>query len=233
MYCRLIIFCALAATIGLVDASAQSRSDTGGSSPSQTSTEPGASNRTRLMLGINVGETVPLDDSLTSRTGVGFQWRWRSRHPETHDGFALSYRLGAYTAPYKSDVIGQQMAVGDVRLRPITVGADYKMPRGKWTWSVGATAGWSLNKLHTTQAFRERLAGTTHADVITDITNNFAWSPRFKGWYDINRRISVLVESSYNYARPRVTIRSGGLDLGRTLNADALIFRTGIVYGIW
>jgi hypothetical protein len=112
-------------------------------------------------------------------------------------------------------------------------GVEYKMPRGKWTWSVGATAGWSINQLETVAGFRERVLGTTGDDVVTDIDNSFAWSPRVKGWYDINRRVSLMLESSYNYSRPLLTIRSGGVDMSRRLNADALVFKAGVVYGIW
>jgi hypothetical protein len=113
------------------------------------------------------------------------------------------------------------------------LGVDYKMPRGKWTWSVGATAGWSINKLDTAPAFRERVIGATGSDVVTDIHNSFAWSPRVKGWYDINRRVSFMIETSYNYSRPMLTIHSGGVDMSRRLNGDALVLKAGVVYGIW
>lgn len=37
-----------------------------------------------------------------------------------------------------------------------------------------------------------RTQGAGTGEVATDIHNSFAWSPRFKGWYDYNRRISVM-----------------------------------------
>jgi hypothetical protein len=114
------------------------------------------------------------------------------------------------------------------------VGAEYKMPRGKWTWSAGATAGWSLNSLDTSAIFHQRLAeAMSNADVGTDIHNSFAWSPRVKGWYDVNRRVSFMVEAYYAHNRPELTIRSGALERSYRLNADAWVMKTGLVYGVW
>ena len=200
------------------------------SAPAQ---EPGATNLTRLMLGIDIKETVATGPGTANRFGVGFMWRWRSRTARMDDRLAFAYRLGSYRTLVSSPVLGENMEVGDVRLRPLMVGAEYKMPRGKWTWSVGATAGWSINKLETAGTFRDRVIGATGNDVVTDIDNSFAWSPRVKGWYDVNRRVSFMVETSYNYSRPRLTIQSGGVDMSRRLNADALVFKAGVVYGIW
>lgn len=39
------------------------------------------------------------------------------------------------------------------------------------------------------------------------IHNSVAWSPRFKGWYDYNRRISWMVETYYAHNRPDITLR--------------------------
>jgi len=195
--------------------------------------EPGATNVTRLMLGIDFKETIATGQGTANRFGVGFMWRWRSRTPRTDDRVAFAYRLGSYRTLVSSPVLGQNLEVGDVRLRPLMVGAEYKMPRGKWTWSVGATAGWSINRLDAAGSFRDQVSGATGSDVVTDIDNSFAWSPRVKGWYDLNRRVSFMIESSYHYSRPMLTIRSAGIDLSRRLNGDALVFKAGVVYGIW
>jgi hypothetical protein len=195
--------------------------------------EPGATDRTRLMLGVDFKETVATGEGTANRFGVGFMWRWRSRTPRMDDRLAFAYRFGSYRTLVSSPVLGQTMEVGDVRLRPLMAGAEYKMPRGKWTYSVGLTAGWSINQLDTAASFRDRVIGSTGTDVVTDIHNSFAWSPRVKAWYDMNRRVSFMAESYYNYSRPRLTIQSGGMDMSRRLNADALVFKAGVVYGIW
>jgi hypothetical protein len=195
--------------------------------------EPGDTKLTRLMLGIDLKQTILPSDGTANRFGVGFMWRWRSRTPRTDDRLAFAYRLGSYSTLVSGAVLGEDMEIGDIRVRQLLVGADYKMPRGKWTWSVGATAGMAVNRLKTAASFRDRVIHQTNADVVTDIHNGFAFSPRVKGWYDINRRVALMIESSYNYARPQLTIRTSAGDLSRQLNADALILKAGVVYGVW
>ena len=195
--------------------------------------EPGDKKLTRLMLGLDFKETMLPSDGTANRFRVGFMWRWRSRTPRTDDRIAFAYRLGSYSTQVSGSVLGENMEIGEMRLRQLLAGAEYKMPRGKWTWAVGATAGMSLNKLDPAASFRERMINQTNADVVTDIHNGFAFSPRVKGWYDINRRVAFMVESSYNYTRPELTIRTGAGDLSRRLNADAVILKAGIVYGVW
>ncbi len=185
------------------------------------------------MIGIDLKQTLMPSEGTTNRFGVGFAWRWRGRTARTDDSFGFAYRFSSYSTAISGQVLGQSMEIGDVRLRPLLVGVEYKMPRGKWTWAVGGTAGLSINRLDTATVFRNRVINATGADVVTDIHNSFAVSPRVKGWYDINRRVSFMVESSYNFSRPELTIRTSAGDLSRTLNADAFILRAGLVYGIW
>jgi hypothetical protein len=202
-------------------------------SSADASQEPGEK-RTRLMLGIDLKQTTTLGPGMPNKLGAGFMWRWRSRTANPNDRLAFSYRFGSYSSRISGPLGGGTMEMGPARFRPVMAGAEYKMPRGKWTWSVGATVGLSLNQLDTSQAFQERLAvaaGTP--DIATDIHNSFAWSPRFKGWYDYNRRISVVIDTYYAYNRPEISLRRGAVTSRHRINADAWVFKTGIVYGIW
>jgi hypothetical protein len=216
-----------------VPASAQDAKSSSASGAETAAQEPGDNKLTRLMLGVDVTHAMLPSDSAANRVSVGFLWRWRSRTPRTDDRLAFSYRLGSYSTQVGGPVLGQRLEIGDVRVRQLLAGVDYKMPRGRWTWAVGATAGMSMNTLDTAVSFRERLISQTNGDIVTDIHNGIAFSPRVKGWYDINRRIAFMIDGSYNYARPELTIRTGAGDLSRRLNADAVIVTAGIVYGVW
>jgi hypothetical protein len=219
--------------VSVLDAAGQSFSTSEPAAPTASAAQEPGNKLTRLMLGVNIKQTIPTGTGTANRFGVDLGWRWRSRNPSTEDRFALAYRLGSYSTSVSGPVLGERMEIGDVRLRPLLVGVDYKMPRGRWNWSVGATGGLSFNSLDTASTFRDRLIRQTGADVVTDIHNSFAFSLRVKGWYDINRRMSLLVETAYTFSRPELTIRTSAGDLSRTLNADAVVFKTGLVYGIW
>lgn len=197
------------------------------------SQEPGGK-LTRLMLGLSIKETFAPGKSFSKNLKPTFIWRWRGRERRMDDRLVFAYRLSSFHSPVLANVVGRESEVGTARLRPILAGMDYKMPRGKWTWSPGLAAGWSLNKLTPSATFIDRVAtsaGTT--DIGTDIHNSFAWGPRLKGWYDVNRRLSWMVESAYIFARPQMTVRTGTIEMRRKLNADAFIMKAGIVYGIW
>ena len=231
---RGLIFTATLVALTPIDALAQSVAFAPSAPSSADATQEPGERRTRLMLGVDLKQTTMIGSEAANKFGVGFMWRWRSRTARTDDRLAFAYRLGSYSTRVSSPVAGEAVEMGPARFRPIMAGVEYKMPRGKWTWAAGLTAGWSLNKLDTSQAFREQLANAAGTgDIATDIHNSFAWSPRFKGWYDYNRRISLMVETYYAYNRPEITLRSGALSQNRRLNADTWVAKTGIVYGIW
>ena len=194
--------------------------------------EPEATKRPRLWLGLALKSTSTPGDHTSSPGSVAFLWRWRGRTSRTDDRFAFAYRLGSYSSRMSESLGTQEVGFADARFRPILAGVDYKMPRGKWNWAAGVTAGWSLNQL-TTDPYRGDVASRLGADFTADISNSFALSPRVKGWYDLHRRVSLMIEGSYNYTRPELTIRSGGVETTRRLNADALILKAGFVFGVW
>jgi len=231
---RLIYSVAIAALSANVSFAQSHAGSPPAESTSPSGQEPGSKKLKRLMLGIDLKETVPLGVGTANRTGIGFMWRWRSRQRRTDDHYKFAYRFGSYSSPISEPMQGQQVAVGDVRIRPLLAGVDYTMSRGKWTWAAGAQAGWAINSLHSPDPVKQRLAAAMGVGgVETHIADTFAFSPRVKGWYEVNRRVSLAVESFYSYARPELTIRTGSSVLTRRLNADALVFKTGVVYGVW
>jgi hypothetical protein len=127
-----------------------------------------------------------------------------------------------------------ELPVGDVKVRPLMLGIDYKMPRGKWNWGHGLYAGWALNDVEVPWEYRAVAAGVASApDLWVDVHNSFVWGPRLKGWYDVNRRVSFMVESAYLVTRPVLDVRANGVSSSRRLQGDAFIMKAGLVYGIF
>lgn len=218
--------------LGTGSAFAQPPANTAGSAPVAARQEPGGNN-TRLMLGFALKETITPGDQADNTLGVSLIWRWRGRSYKTNDRFAFAYRMGSFSTDISSNVGQfQNVELGRARIRPLMVGVDYKMPRGKWNWSAGITGGWSLNSIKTEGAVRDRLFSTV-GDTTSELRDSIAVSPRIKGWYDVNRRVSFMVESGYTFARPELRIRTSGFESRQRINADAFIVKAGIVYGVW
>ena len=119
-------------------------------SAAATAQEPGSTRR-RLQLGVALKSTTGPGGLMGNELGPSFIWRWRSKNanPRQDDRFAFAYRLSAFGSQVSSALNAGPMPIGDVKIRPLMVGFDYKMPRGKWEWSAGLAGGWAVNNIDT------------------------------------------------------------------------------------
>lgn len=196
--------------------------------------EPGTSERTRLQLGVSLKGTLTPGTDTNNAVNPTFVWRWRGKGSRLNDRWVPAYRLSSFSSQVSAQLGSRELPVGDVKIRPLMLGVDYKMPRGKWQWAAGLSAGWAINNVETRWEYRARaidLAGTP--DLWVDVHNSLVWGPRLKGWYDVDRRLSFMVESAYLVTRPALDVRANGVLSTRRLNLDAFIVKAGIVYGIF
>ena len=205
-----------------------------GASYAQDTDDNAQPKRTRLQLGLALDATTMPGEHTSNSIGPSLVWRWRGRFSRQEDRWGLAYRFSSFDSQVSSLVGPQSLPVGDVKLRPLMVGVEYKMPRGRWTWAAGMSAGWAFNSIDTPGDYRARaFSATGSEDLWVDVHNSLVWGPRVKGWYDISRKVSLMVESSYLVTRPTLDVRAAGVSSTRRLNADALVLKAGIVYGIF
>ena len=190
--------------------------------------------RTRLQVGLGFKSTMTPGPDSTSAVTPDLVWRWRGKDSRTDARWAPTYGLGSLRTRVSSLIGASSLPVGDLRMRPLVVGMDYKVPHGRWEWSVGASIGWSLNRIATPRTYHHRAALAEGAgDLWVDVDNSLVWGPRIKGAYDVNDRVSFIVESAYMMTRPTLEMRASGRVTTTRLNADALVMKMGIVYGIF
>ena len=196
--------------------------------------QPETRSRTRLQLGVALKSTTTPGIDTANTLEPTFVWRWRGKGSRTDDRWAPSYRLSSFSSQVSSQLGASELPVGDVKVKPLMVGMDYKMPRGKWNWALGMSAGWAMNNVATPGEYNDRVINTAGVtDLWVDVHNSFVWGPRLKGWFERDRRISYMVEAAYLVTRPQLDVRSNGMIKTHRLNADALILKAGIVYGIF
>ena len=205
-----------------------------GAAAAQGTEDKAPPKRSRLLVGVALDSTTMPGQHTSDSLEPSIIWRWRGRFSRQEDRWAFAYRFSSFESQVSSPLGVARFPVGDIKLRPLMVGIDYKMPRGRWTWAAGMSAGWALNSIDTPDDYRARATTVTGADDLwVDVHNSLVWGPRVKGWYDINPRLSLMVESAYLVMRPALDIRSAGVLSSRRLNADALVLKAGIVYGIF
>jgi hypothetical protein len=198
-----------------------------------TAQDPDAPRRTRLQLGVSLKGTVSPGSDTDSSLKPTFVWRWRGRGSRIDDRLSPAYRLSSYSTVAHSQFLNQDFEIGEVKVRPLMLGLDYKMPRGKWNWAAGFSLGWAMNNVEVPWQMRAIAETAGTQDLWVDVHNSLVWGPRLKGWYDVNDRLSYMVESAYLVTRPELDVRANGVTTSRRLNADAFILKAGIVYGIW
>jgi hypothetical protein len=189
--------------------------------------------RTRLQLGVALKQTVSPGSDTDSSLKPTFVWRWRGKFSSINDRLSPAYRLSSFTSGVHSQIANQDIEVGEVKVRTLMAGLDYKMPRGKWNWTAGMSLGWAMNSVEVPWQARAIAETAGTPDLWVDAHNSLVWGPRFKGWYEMDRRISFMVESAYLVTRPELDVRANGVTTTRRLNADAFILKAGVVYGIF
>jgi hypothetical protein len=195
--------------------------------------EPGAE-RTRLQLGVALRGTVTPGIDTSDGLDPTFVWRWRGKGSRIDDRWAPTYRLGSYSSHVSAQLGAREMPVGEIKVKPLMIGLDYKMPRGKWNWAAGMAVGWAMNSIDLPWEDRARATDAVGAsDLWADVHNSLVWGPRLKGWYDVDRRLSYIVEAGYLVHRPEIDVRANGRLSTRRLNADAFVIKAGVVYGIF
>ena len=161
-------------------------------------------------------------------------WRWRGKTPETASRLAPAFSMGSFSSEISQSFVGAALPVGDVRVRPLMAGVEYKIPRGQWQWSIGLAAGWAVNGVDVGSGRLARAAAVLGAsDLWADVHNSLAWGPRVQAIYDVNDRVSLIVDTSYVSTRPRLDVRANGRVSTSTINADALMLKVGVVYAIY
>jgi hypothetical protein len=205
-----------------------------GTAYAQSSAETPPPKITRLQVGVALDSTTTPGQHTSDSIGPSLIWRWRGRFSRHDDRWAFAYRLSSFDSEVSSPRGAATLPVGDLKVRTLMLGIDYKMPRGRWNWAAGMSAGWAINSLDTPDAYRGRAMTMTGVDDLwTDVHNSLVWGPRLKAWYDINRKVSLMLESSYLVTRPSLDVRLGGVSSTRHLKADAFVLKAGLVYGIF
>lgn len=201
--------------------------------PDQAS-NPDRPKRVRFQLGVALKSTTTPGIDTSDSLEPTLVWRWRGKGSRTDDRWAPAYRFSSFGSQVSSQLGRTELPVGDIKVRPLMLGLDYKMPRGKWNWATGLSAGWAFNSVRMPKEYQDRaLALADAAELGVDVHNSFVWGPRLKGWYDISPRLAFMVESAYLVTRPRFDVRANGVTTARRINADALILKAGFVYGVW
>lgn len=184
----------------------------------------------KLALGADVSTRVSRNDDASGHVGVGLLWRFG----HAKSGWGWHWGLNWYSTDLDRSIGGAAIDLGELHVRPVMAGYGYTHLFGRTAITATALAGYAYSSMSltpaATAAFRDRLGAQS---VSVDAANTLVFKPEVSAWYDINRKFGLKVSGGYMVARPRVTVRSTLGEDRRTVRADMLMLKAGVVYSIF
>ena len=173
-----------------------------------------------LGAGASTRITNPSGDALAGAVNVGPLLRLRPR-----DGLGPAIAFNWTDALIESGPEGRP-GLATVRLRPVMVGVEYGVARGRLAAGASIVAGYAFNSLDAdiTQAGPGRAVA---------VGNSFVWRPGVSLWYDVAPRLGINLFAGYLFTRPRVTFASDTAILTDRLPANAVVVSIGTAYWIF
>ena len=188
-----------------------------------------AQNDSSVVLGVAVSTYYPSNPNVHDPVGIGLIGRLRRP-----SGIGATVGLDWFDAEVRSDVGGQQVQLGDVRLRPLMVGVSYTRQYAKFALSASVVGGWSFNSMRGSDAaaaaYRDRFGAP---DASFHASNCLAWRPDASLWFELGNHFGAMVSLSYMGVRPTIVTSSR---LGRReerVDVGAPMLTFAIAYGVF
>jgi hypothetical protein len=188
----------------------------------------------RLAVGVNVATKQAPDDSSVAEGGFSVGFQWRIGHSK--QGWGWQYGLHWYTMDLDRVIGGAPTSLGTLRVRPLMGGYGYThlFRGGRMAVTGDIVAGYALNSFRldpaADAAYQTRLGARS---LSSEATNAFVVTPELKIWYDVNKKVGLLLSTGYVVARPDVKVTSTlGTEVHR-VHADTFRLKVGLVYSVF
>lgn len=186
----------------------------------------------RPWIGISIGagwEKVFTTDG-TASNPIPFRFVFRTPLKE---GWSVAPMLGWFTSDLDaSSLANPQIALGELRVRPILIGARHTWIRGKVSYDVAGAAGVSINSFDLSDAARP-LVGIGSGPVTAEANVSPAWRLQLSSWYDFTERVALRGSLAYAWVEPEITFRSGASGRRVKQSANSVQVGASIVYRLF
>jgi opacity protein-like surface antigen len=182
----------------------------------------------RFSVGFAAGHLFTLDGDATDSTAFSPLFRFGTR-----SGFGPAFGLGWFTTELPADVPGFEGPFANIDVRPIMGGLEYTIRRGRWSYEVGATLGYTFNKGALLPEAERYLASRGWSNAQVDVANSLALRPRARVYYDTPSRITLVGGAGVTFLDADVTIRSETDSLRINRNLSSLSVEAGIMVALF
>ena len=186
----------------------------------------------RPWLGVSVGagwEKV-FTTSGSATNPIPFRFVFRTPLKE---GWSIAPMLGWFTTDLDATPLSASRArLGELRVRPILMGARYTWIRGQLSYDVAGAAGFSINSFDLFEG-AGRLAGLGSGPVRAEANTSPAWRLQVSSWYDFTERVALRGSLAYAWVEPEITFSAGGSGRRISQSANSVQLGAGIVYRLF
>ena len=183
-----------------------------------------------LAIGASVAIVTAPDEDVRGLTRVGPL----IRYGESADGWGARIGFNWYAANIDEPVAGSVERFGRLRIRPIMGGYGYTKVAGPFALSANMLVGYAFNSFAIDPVFGDAYVRSLGVDrVSTDVSNEWVAKPEVSAWIDLNDKFGLNVSLGYLVARPEITLETlAGRD-ERSIDADVIMLKVGVVYSIF
>jgi hypothetical protein len=185
-------------------------------------------------VGVNFSTTQAPDDASEAHGGHSVGLQWRIGHDK--QGFGWQYGLHWYSMDIARLIGNGPTGLGTLRVRPLMGGYGYThlFRSGRIAVTGDMVAGYAVNSFQldpaADSAYQTRL-GARSLDA--EAVNTLVAAPEMKIWYDVNKKVGVLLDAGYVFARPDVKVSTTlGTDVHH-VRADTYTITFGLVYSVF
>jgi hypothetical protein len=188
----------------------------------------------RFAVGASISTKQAPDDSSVADHGFSVGFQWRIGHSK--EGWGWQYGLHWYSMDIDRLIGTSPTGLGTLRVRPFMGGYGYThlFHGGRIAMTGDVVAGYAVNSFRLDpvahSAYQTRLGARS---ISAEAVNALVVTPEFKIWYDVSKKVGLVVNGGYVFARPDVKVTSTlGTDVHR-VHADTYTLKVGLVYSIF
>lgn len=134
----------------------------------------------------------------------------------------------------ETDVDGQRVYLGRLRLRPIMGGIAYNWKRGRTMLSGSLVGGYAFTKLTVNDKARPAFRSSLDASFLAfDTGSAIAVRPQLAVWHDVAPRVGLTASIAYLFVQPSLSIETDRGTVKSRINATSTIVSFGLVYGVF
>jgi hypothetical protein len=184
----------------------------------------------KFALGADLGVKIPGSSEAHGSEGIGLLWRLG----HGKEGFGFHWGLNWYHTDIERSVAGQNVELGELRLKPLMAGYGYTRNVGRFSVTGAILGGFAFTSMRLTPAATDVYHdGLGARSVRADSGMPLVLRPEISTWYDINKKVGLHISTGYMIARPHVTVSSTLGEDKRRVHADMVGVKVGIAYSIF